>query len=188
MATTIHRTQRGRRSPPAPPLAPSPVAHRKGSLRRALCLVMLFVLAAAYMRLGLLIPIDWGDEGQIVSPMWRVAEGEVPYRDFQHLYGPSLFYLGGLLFRLFGSDLVVLRYFLLALKAATCVMVYLGARRISGRPLPASPTRSLSSWRAFLGQFLPLPTRASSVLTTDRRRSSAGSGCCVGGEPPTRRK
>lgn len=97
-------------------------------------LVLLLVLAAAYLRLALFIPISWTDEGVIVYPIWRVAVGELPYRDFQQLYGPSLFFLGGLAFRLFGSDLAVLRYLLLAVKAATCVMVYLGARRMSGRP------------------------------------------------------
>jgi hypothetical protein len=102
-------------------------------LKRALGLAVLFLLAAAYMRLGLFIPINWHDEGVIVYPIWRVAEGELPYRDFQQMYGPSVFFLNGLLFRLFGPDLAVLRYFLLALKASTCVMVYLAARQVSGR-------------------------------------------------------
>ena len=94
---------------------------------------MLFALASAYLRLGLFIPIEWVDEGVIVYAIWRVAEGDLPYRDFQQMYPPSLFFLGGFLFRLFGSDLAVLRYLVLATKAATCVMVYVGARRISGR-------------------------------------------------------
>ncbi|MBW2388129.1 MAG: glycosyltransferase family 39 protein [Deltaproteobacteria bacterium] len=103
-------------------------------MKRALVLALLFLLAAAYMRLALFIPVSWTDEGVLVYPIWRVAEGELPYRDFQQMYGPSLFFLGGLVFRIFGSDLAVLRYLLLGVKAATCVMVYLGARRISGRP------------------------------------------------------
>lgn len=103
-------------------------------MKRALGLLLLFLLAAAYMRLALFIPINWTDEGVIIYPIWRVAEGELPYRDFQQMYGPSLFLLGGFLFRLFGSDLAVVRYFLLAVKAATSVMVYLAARRISGPP------------------------------------------------------
>ena len=103
------------------------------AVKRGFGLVLLFLLAAAYLRLGLFIPIEWMDEGALVYPIWRVAEGELPYRDFQHLYGPSFFFVNALLLRLFGSDLAVLRYFLLAVKAATCVMVYLGARRISGR-------------------------------------------------------
>ena len=102
-------------------------------MRRALGLAMLFALASAYLRLGLFIPIEWVDEGVIVYAIWRVAEGDLPYRDFQQMYPPSLFFLGGFLFRLFGSDLAVLRYLVLATKAATCVMVYVGARRISGR-------------------------------------------------------
>jgi hypothetical protein len=103
-------------------------------VKRALVPVLLFLLAAAYMRLGLFIPIEWTDEGVIVYPIWRVSVGEIPYRDFQQMYGPSLFFLGGHLFRMFGSDLAVLRFFLLGLKAATCVMVYLGALRVSKPP------------------------------------------------------
>lgn len=101
-------------------------------MTRLLGLLLLFVVAASYMRIALFIPIDWTDEGQIVYAIWRTAEGEIPYRDFLHLYGPSMFFFNGLLFRLFDYDLSVLRYALLALKAATCVMVYVTARRMSG--------------------------------------------------------
>jgi hypothetical protein len=106
-------------------------------VKRVALPLLLFFLAAAYMWLGLLIPVNWTDEGMIVYPIWRVAEGEIPYRDFQHLYGPSLFYLNGLLFRIFGADLAVVRYGLLAVKAATCVMVYLSARRVAAWPFAA---------------------------------------------------
>lgn len=106
-------------------------------MNRGLVLGLLFLLAAAYMRLGLFIPVNWQDEGVIVYPIWRVAEGEIPYRDFQHLYGPSVFFLNGLLMRLFGNDLSVVRYFLLGIKAATCVLVYVAALRISGRTFAA---------------------------------------------------
>ena len=37
--------------------------------------LLLFVLVTAYMRPGLLIPIDWMDEGQIVYLIWGVALG-----------------------------------------------------------------------------------------------------------------
>ncbi len=95
--------------------------------------VFLFALAMAYLRLGLFIPLEFSDEGMIVYGIWRVSEGELPYRDFHQIYAPSTFFLGGALFRLFGPDLLVLRYLVLAVKAAICVMVYFGARRLSGR-------------------------------------------------------
>ncbi len=109
-------------------------ALRQGDMGgRTAGVLLLLVVAAAYMRLGLFVPINWSDEGIIVYPIWRVAEGEIPYRDFHHLYGPSVFYLNGLLLRIFGLDLAVLRYFLLGVKAVLCVMVYLAARSISSR-------------------------------------------------------
>jgi len=44
-------------------------------VNRALGIALLFVLAAAYLRLGMFIPIEFTDEGVIVYPIWRVAEG-----------------------------------------------------------------------------------------------------------------
>lgn len=95
--------------------------------------LFLFFLALAYLRLGLFIPLEFSDEGMIVYGIWRVSAGELPYRDFHQIYGPSTFFLGGALFRVFGADLAVLRYLVLAVKAALCVLVYLGARRLAER-------------------------------------------------------
>lgn len=77
--------------------------------------------------------IDWTDEGQIVYPSWRVAQGALPYRDLPHMYSGSLFYLHATLFRLFGFDLAVLRTGLLAVKIAIGVMIYVTSRRLSTR-------------------------------------------------------
>jgi hypothetical protein len=93
--------------------------------------VGLFFLAAAYFALGCTLTLEWTDEGQIVYPSWRVAQGAVPYRDFGHFYGPSLFFWNGALFRLFGSDLVVIRTSVGLLKAAVVVLVYLLGRRVA---------------------------------------------------------
>lgn len=101
--------------------------------RSVLGTALLFALAMAYLRLGLFIPMEFSDEGMIVYGIWRVSEGELPYRDFHQLYAPSTFFLGGALFRLFGTDLMVLRYLVLIVKAAICVLVYFSARRLSGR-------------------------------------------------------
>ncbi len=92
---------------------------------------LLWVVAALYFRVGAPFTMEWTDQGQIVYPIWRVAEGALPYRDFQQLYGPSLFFLNGALLGLFGADLTVLRTALVALKALVAVLVYLSARTVA---------------------------------------------------------
>jgi hypothetical protein len=97
-------------------------------------LFLLFVLAAAYFSPGATLSLEWTDEGQIVYPSWRVAEGAIPYRDFGHLYGPSLFLFNGALLRVLGADLLVLRLSLVVLKSITAVLVYACAARVASGP------------------------------------------------------
>src|SRR5262245_48282692 len=108
-------------------------ARRRRTLR-ALELAALFALAAGYFALGAPLTLEWTDEGQIVYPSWRVAQGAMPYRDFHHVYGPSLFYLNGALLRLFDADLAVVRASLVALRAAIAVLAYVLASRLATRP------------------------------------------------------
>ena len=70
---------------------------------------LLWVAAAGYFLVGIGIGIEGVDEGHLVYLSWRVAEGALPYRDFQHWYGPATFFFNGALFRLFGPDLLVVR-------------------------------------------------------------------------------
>lgn len=53
--------------------------------RRMLGTAFLFALAMAYLRLGLFIPLEFSGEGMIVYGIWRVSEGELPYRDFHQI-------------------------------------------------------------------------------------------------------
>jgi hypothetical protein len=96
--------------------------------------VLLFGLAAAYFTIGAPLTFEWIDEGQIAYPSWRVAVGEVAYRDFRHFYWPSLFLLNATLLRLFGTDLLVLRLGLAGLKAVIVLLVYRLARHLARRP------------------------------------------------------
>ena len=93
----------------------------------------LFAFAFAYMSLGILLPLELLDEGFLAYGSWRVANGDLPVEDFEIFYGPSIFFLGGGAFSMFGEDLAVLRMLVLTLKATACVLVYMAARRVSGR-------------------------------------------------------
>ncbi len=101
--------------------------------RRAPALAVLAVAlgAAAWFWPGIWLTLEWVDQGQIVYGAWRVARGELPYRDFDHLYGPSIFFLNGALLRWFGEDLAVLRIGLLVVKAALAALVFVVARNVA---------------------------------------------------------
>lgn len=105
-----------------------------GTSWQRLAPLWLGLVAAGYFALSCRLSLEWFDEGVVVYPSWRVAQGAVPYREFQQLYGPSVFFLNGLLFRLFGVDLFVIRVGLVVLKAITAVLVYLAARRVASAP------------------------------------------------------
>lgn len=97
-------------------------------------LVLLLGAAGAYFALSLRYGVELADSGMILLPSRRVLDGAVPYRDFLHLYGPSLFYLNGALLYLTGSDLHALRWAVLAAKLLTVAAVYLCARCVASRP------------------------------------------------------
>ena len=93
----------------------------------------LFAVALFYFGLGILLPLEWVDEGHLIYPAWRVSEGALPYREFGHLYAPSSFFVHGALFRLIGADLLVVRVWMLVLKSAGALCVYAAARRVAPR-------------------------------------------------------
>ncbi len=104
------------------------------SARKRLVVLALFSVAALYFTQGITANLELSDEGCIIYPIWRVSEGAIPYRDFRQLYGPSVFFVNAALFRLFGTDLLVIRISLVVLKALVAVLVYLLARRVARWP------------------------------------------------------
>lgn len=103
----------------------------------ALGAIVLFALAAGYYALGIQLPIGWFDEGMIVYPSWRVTQGEIPYREFRQLYGPSLFFLNGALFRWLGEDLLAVRASMVVIKAVIALLVYAVTCRVAPRAFAA---------------------------------------------------
>jgi hypothetical protein len=105
------------------------------------------LLAAGYFAIGIRWalgwPLGWIDSGLVVYGSWRVADGALPYRDFDHAYGPSLFYLNAALFRLFGADLSVIVTSILALKAILAALVFALARRVATAPVAIATTAVL---------------------------------------------
>ena len=65
--------------------------------------------------------IDFGEQVYIA---WRLAEGEVLYRDIIYFYGPLSSYLHSLLFKLFGTGFMVLAVFNILLILVLTALIY----------------------------------------------------------------
>jgi hypothetical protein len=92
------------------------------------------------------ITIWWGinphDEGLVLQAGARVAEGQLPYRDFYANYGPGQYFLVGGLDLLFGPSLLTWRIVRVALDATVAVLAYALTRR------DAPEVMALAAWLA----------------------------------------
>jgi hypothetical protein len=80
-----------------------------------------------------------GDEGTLIYDAVRVAQGQVPYRDFFEVMGPGTFYWVALFFKLFGVTWLATRLALVVTSVATALMMFFLTRRLRTRfdTLPA---------------------------------------------------
>jgi hypothetical protein len=95
---------------------------------------LVWLLASAYVfhKLG----HNWipHDEGVLGQGAERVLSGEIPHRDFAEVYTGGLDYLHALGFKLFGLQLMSLRYVLFGFVAAWIPVVYYCASRFVSPP------------------------------------------------------
>ena len=92
----------------------------------------LFVAAVAISAFSILRGIDPFDEGLALQAAERVADGQLPYRDFTWAYGPGQPYLLGGLSELFGPSLLVWRIIRVLVNGAVAVAVFVLLRRRTG--------------------------------------------------------
>ena len=74
-----------------------------------------------------------GDEGTILQGAQRILQGQVLYRDFFSFYAPGSFYWMALLFKIFGSSILVGRAVLLLYGGVFSAFTYLLGRRVCSR-------------------------------------------------------
>ncbi len=86
--------------------------------------------AASLWRLGEMIVPDM-DEGVYVYAGKLISEGSRPYRDFMLAHPPLVPYLAALAWVLGGGSLAFTRWFAIAVTLASCIPLYLLARRIA---------------------------------------------------------
>lgn len=92
--------------------------------------VIVVVMAISYFSLSYNKTSISIDEEYLLYNHQRTAEGQIPHRDFYDDYGPAIYWLGGGLFKLFGSRVIILRVFALVLKAAMALLIFLIAKKI----------------------------------------------------------
>ena len=94
----------------------------------ALLLSLAFTIAYPRWRAG----IDWRDEGLLAYGAVRVMNGEIPHRDFVSLQPPLSYYISAVVFKAFGTSLLSLRVFGLAIFVLMPLLIYAIARRFAG--------------------------------------------------------
>jgi hypothetical protein len=102
--------------------------------------------AALLLAVPVLLTLEWFDEGHLLYAMGRVAQGAVPYVDFEHIYGPSTFFLNAAALRLF-DDLLATRALLVLTKATIVAGVYVTTRWL------APPAAALAAAVIALGVY-----------------------------------
>ena len=95
------------------------------------------------------------DEGIILQGAQRIVHGQVLYRDFFSFFTPGSYYLLALLFKVFGSSMLVARTALAAYGAFFSVFTYLLARRVCSRWV-ALAAAYLVTWTCLPWRFMIL--------------------------------
>lgn len=102
----------------------------KAHLLSACLYLFVVIFAASYFLLSYNRTLNPVDEGYLLNNFVKVAEGQVPHRDFYDDYGPASFWLGGALFKMFGSKIIVIRVFLVVMKSIMALLIFLIAREL----------------------------------------------------------
>ncbi|GAB4346582.1 MAG: hypothetical protein Kow0099_27880 [Candidatus Abyssubacteria bacterium] len=92
--------------------------------------MLVAAVAAAYFLLTYNRTLNPPDEGYLLYNYYKTASGQIPHLDFYDDYGPAIYWLGGALFRLFGTKIIVIRIFLVFLKSAMAVLIFLIGRKL----------------------------------------------------------
>ncbi len=85
----------------------------------------IFLLAVGYLWLFRRYTFIEPDEGIILQGAQRILRGEVLYRDFFSFFTPGSYYFVALIFKIFGSSIIVARTALVLIGAAFSVITYL---------------------------------------------------------------
>jgi hypothetical protein len=116
------------RAPRRPDMARAEAARRERSEPWWL-LATLWGLAALFAGVTVLSGVAPHDEGLVLQGAQRIADGQLPYRDFWTNYGPGQFVVLGALVKVFGPSLLVWRIVRIAVAATAALLAFVLARR-----------------------------------------------------------
>jgi hypothetical protein len=154
------------------------VSARSAWLRYAL----LFVLGALLSGVTILWGTNPHDEGLVLQAGARIADGQLPYRDFYANYAPAQYFVAGGLHAVFGPSLLTWRIVRVLLDAGVGVLAYALARRDAPEPLALGAWLAAAAAMAF--PSIPSPNPAATALGLGAillaRRSPAGAGALAG--------
>ena len=147
---------------------------RRASLGLATCArasryAILFALGALLSGLTIRLGVNPHDEGLMLQAGERIADGQLPYRDFYANYGPGQYFLVGGLDVLFGPSLLAWRIVRVLLDAGVALLAYALVRRDAPEPLALGAWLAVAAAMAFPSIPHPNPT----ALALGLRRPAA---------------
>src|SRR5881396_2464551 len=105
----------------------------EGSRTERAVALTVFVTACAYLFLFRRYTTMDPDEGIILQGAQRILSGEVLYRDFFSFFTPGSYYFLALMFKIFGSSIIVARTTLVMFGASFSAITYVLCRRVCSR-------------------------------------------------------
>ena len=170
------------RAPRRPDMARAEAARREYS-EPWWVLAALWAAAGLFAAITVLSGVAPHDEGLVLQGARRVADGQLPYRDFWTNYGPGQFLSLGALVKVFGPSLLVWRIVRIAVVATGALLAFVLARR------ETSLGWGLAAWAGAAGA-LAFPAGAGPNATAIAlglgalalaRRAPAGAGALAAG-------
>lgn len=115
-------------------------------------LLLLLGLGLAYQAVLFREGVGLIDEGHLANGARRLAAGEILYRDVYTVYPPASFHTVAWLFDVFGTSLLVVRGFHVAMTLALAALVFVAARRLMERPFAflAGALVAATGWHVIL--------------------------------------
>ena len=90
------------------------------------------------------------DEGSQAAQALRIIHGELIYRDFFTVVTPGSYYTVAWLFQLFGQDLIVMRWAVVAIGLGILLTTLVAARHLIAWPFAAAAALMTTVWGWFL--------------------------------------
>jgi hypothetical protein len=115
--------------------------------------LLMVAAAALYMWPGMVAPLNIYDEGLIVFGAVRVLQGEMPYRDFWTQYSPGQLYVLAALFKVFGTSIMVERWWDVVSRAVLALALSLVAGRLASRKAALAVWLLAVMWLQYYGFF-----------------------------------